>query len=247
MNFRLNSPVGKQILATIRKGDYAHPGEEDAIAISLAGLTPNPTQRVLDVGCGRGGTTEWIRQQGWAKVSGIDRDTDAISYARQHYPQINYHSCDVLALQQAGMGQFDLICLFNSFYAFAEQQAALQELRAIAAPTAAIRLFDYAQPTQGPLPPALGNEIGRPIVLDRIEEQFTQADWQHVDVVDLTDHYVTWYGTFLEKLNACRTTIIRTHGSDWYDFFAQWYGALHQALTTGTMRGVLVRASAAPS
>lgn len=245
MNFRLNSPEGKQILATIRQGDYAHPGEEDAIAISLAGLSPGPAQRVLDVGCGRGGTAEWIRRQGWAKVTGIDRDADAIAYAGQRYPLVNYHSCDVLALEQAELGQFDLICLFNSFYAFAEQQAALQQLQAIAAPSAALRLFDYAQPTQRALPAALGDEIGRPLVLDRIEGQFTTAGWQHVDVVDLTDHYISWYGAFLDKLSFCRSTISRTHGSDWYDFFSQWYGALHQALRTGDMRGVLVRAISA--
>ena len=247
MDFRLNSPEGKQILATIRQGDYAHPGEEEAIAISLAGLSPDPAQRVLDVGCGRGGTADWIRRQGWPDVTGIDRDRKAIAYGRQRYPKVSYHSCDVLALEQAGLGRFDLLCLFNAFYAFAQQQAALEQLRAIAAPSTALRLFDYAQPTQGPLPPALGDEIGRPLVLDRVEEQFTQAGWHQISVVDLTEPYITWYGTFLNKLSSCRTTITSTHGSDWYDFFAQWYGALHQALQTGQMRGVLVRAYTARS
>ena len=247
MDFRLNSPQGKQILATIRQGDYAHPGEEEAIAISLDGRSPNPALRVLDVGCGRGGTADWIQRQGWSEVTGIDRDAEAISYARQRYPQVSYHNCDVLALKQAGLGRFDLICLFNSFYAFAEQQEALSQVRAVAAPGASLHLFDYAQATQRPLPAALGDEIGQPIVLDRIEKQFMQAGWDAPTSMDLTDHYITWYGTFLEKLSACRSSITTTHGSDWYDFFAHWYGALHQALMAGDMRGVLVRSNTAPS
>jgi len=243
MNFRLNSPEGKQILAAIRQGDYAHPGEEQAIAISLAGLSPNPAEHVLDVGCGRGGTADWIQRQGWASVTGVDRDAEAISYARHRYPKVTFQSCDVLALSQSGLGQVELICLFNSFYAFTDQQAALNQLNAVAAPGAALRLFDYAQATQGPLPAALGDEIGHPIVLDRIEDQLTQAGWEQADVVDLSEHYISWYGAFLEKLNTCRATITTNHGSDWYDFFAQWYGALHQALITGDMHGVLVRAT----
>ena len=36
--FRLNSPLGKRILATTRDGDYAHPGEEDGhVAAEKAG------------------------------------------------------------------------------------------------------------------------------------------------------------------------------------------------------------------
>jgi hypothetical protein len=30
MTFKMNSPEGKAILALVRDGDYAHPGEEEA-------------------------------------------------------------------------------------------------------------------------------------------------------------------------------------------------------------------------
>lgn len=246
MVFRLNSPQGKQILATVRGGDYAHPGEEEAIRIALMGLTPNSAQRVLDVGCGRGGTADWLRRQGWSQVAGVDRDADAIAYALQRYPQVSYRHCDVMALDHVGLGFFDLICLFNAFYAFSAQQAALKQLRAVAAPQAALRLFDYAQPTEVRLPTALGHEIGHPVVLDQAERQLIEAGWQHIHTVDLTGHYVDWYAAFLHKLTACRPVIVSTHGSDWYDFFAHWYGALHEALMAGELRGVLLQAQAAP-
>jgi len=242
--FRLNSAEGKQILAMIRRGDFAHPGEEEAIAISLNGLTASPTQRLLDVGCGRGGTADWMMRQGWRTVVGIDRDAEAIRYARKRYPGPTFQCCDVLAIDPQMLGRFDQICLFNAFYAFAEQQAALARLRTVAAEGALIRLFDYAQATRQPLPQALGEEIGQPILLDEVGEQLCQAGWRLVEVQDLSEHYRRWYAGFLEQLSARRETILRNHGDDWFAFVSQWYGALHQALLELELRGVLILAEA---
>jgi hypothetical protein len=60
MRFRMNSPQGKSILSRIRGGDYAHPGEEDAIVQIAQKLPRASIRRLLDVGCGRGGTAEWF-------------------------------------------------------------------------------------------------------------------------------------------------------------------------------------------
>lgn len=240
----VNSPEGKQILATLRSGDYAHPGEQEAIGVALDGLAPDPAHRVLDVGCGRGGTAEWIRRHGWPQVVGIDLDAEVLGYARQRYPQLDFRACDVMALPQAGLGRFELICLFNSFYAFADQDGALQALRELSAPGGRLRLFDYAQSTPAALPEALGDQIGRPIALDRIGAQLARAGWRHLDTVDLTGRYIGWYQTLLEKLGAARAQITADHGADWHDFFTRWYGTLHQALLDGRLRGVLIAAQA---
>ena len=241
---RLNSAEGKQILATLRDGDYAHPGEDEAVALTLQGLAPDPGQRVLDVGCGRGGTAEWIRRHGWTQVVGIDVDTEVIGYARQRYPQVQFCDCDVLALPEADLGRFDLICLFNSFYAFTDQPAALRALRAVSAAGAQLRLFDYAQPAPGPLPAALGTEIGRPIALDRIADQLADAGWVEPAITDLSPRYIGWYEYLLDKLAARRAQITADHGADWHTFFTGWYGALHRALIDGQIRGVLIAATA---
>lgn len=239
-----NLPEGKQILATLRGGDYAHPGEQEAIALALDGIPVDPGARVLDVGCGLGGTADWIRERGWTQVVGVDRDAEAIRHAQQRYPSVAFHSCDVQALPQAGLGSFDLICLFNSFYAFADQEGALENLRGVARPGARLRLFDYAQPAPGPLPDALGEEIGTPIALDAIAGQLAHAGWQQQAVVDLTERYIGWYQTLLDKLAAARTGTTADHGAQWYQYFARWYGALHQALISGQLRGVLIGAVA---
>ena len=43
-----------QILSLVREGDYAHPGEEEAILLTLDPLKKDPNRVVLDVGCGLG-------------------------------------------------------------------------------------------------------------------------------------------------------------------------------------------------
>ena len=242
---QLNSAEGKQILATLRDGDYAHPGEAEAVALTLEGVPADRAHRVLDVGCGRGGTAEWIRRRGWDRVVGIDRDAEVIDYARARYPQVQFRACDVLDLPAARLGRFGLICLFNSFYAFADQQAALRALRAVSAPAGQMRLFDYAQPAPGPLPEALGTEIGRPIVLDRIADQLAETGWRQTALTDLSPRYIGWYQSLLDKLDARRAQITAEHGADWHTFFTQWYSALHQALIDGTIRGVLIAATPA--
>ena len=64
--------VGKQMLAMMRKGDYAHAGEEEAIDLVMNKIPKDNTRLILDVGCGLGGTAKYIQDHGWGKVTGID-------------------------------------------------------------------------------------------------------------------------------------------------------------------------------
>ena len=49
--FFMNSYLGKRILALVRDGDYAHAGEEEAIALAMAPLAKDARRRILDAGC----------------------------------------------------------------------------------------------------------------------------------------------------------------------------------------------------
>src|SRR5262245_54062872 len=115
----MNSFTGKRLLSLIRESDYAHAGEEEAIELALRNEARRPEQLLLDVGCGRGGTADYVRNHGWGSVVGLDSEPDSVARARQVYPEIEFHVCDVTEAASVIGRKFDLIYLFNSFYAFA--------------------------------------------------------------------------------------------------------------------------------
>lgn len=53
----------KQILAMLREGDFAHPSEIEAIEVSLSPIAKNSENRLLDVGCGLGGTAHYVQKK----------------------------------------------------------------------------------------------------------------------------------------------------------------------------------------
>jgi SAM-dependent methyltransferase len=244
--FRMNSPQGKEVLALIRKGDYAHPGEEEAVEAVASGLPRPSIHRILDVGCGRGGTANWFHQHGWGEVVAIDIDADSIDSERKTYPQVRFHACDVADLGRLSLPSFDLVYLFSSFYAFADQRAALGAIRGACREGAHLVIFDYTQPQGGRLPPALGTEIGQPIVLADLKAWMQAEAWQPISVKDMTDRFVSWYDTMLNKAVSNRQAILATAGEDWYDYVVSWYGALRDALATGQVGGSVIHSKAVP-
>ncbi|MCW8472333.1 hypothetical protein OQJ19_17010 [Fluoribacter gormanii] len=54
----------KQILAMLREGDFAHPSEIEAIEVSLSPIAKNSENRLLNVGCGLGGTAHYVQKKG---------------------------------------------------------------------------------------------------------------------------------------------------------------------------------------
>src|SRR5260370_17274946 len=69
----MNSFEGKGMLALMRDGDYAHAGEEEAIERALRSVQKNSQSWNLDVGCGRGGSAEYLARHGWGNLAGSDR------------------------------------------------------------------------------------------------------------------------------------------------------------------------------
>jgi SAM-dependent methyltransferase len=246
MKFRLNSPEGKAILALVREGDYAHPGEEDAIACAAETLSGVSIQRAIDVGCGRGGTAHWFHRHGSAKVVGVDIDAASVEYARQTYPQVRFYQGDVAHLNRIVKGPFDLACLFSAFYAFVDQMGALREIRALCNPGAQLLVFDYTRATDCRPPEALGGEIGSPIVLETFPSMLKQAGWDLISEIDLTGRFVEWYADLLSRFERKRPDILASAGAGWYDFVTGWYGGLHKALQTGLLGGAIFYAVAAP-
>lgn len=61
-------------------------------------LKPQPSERILDLGCGTGQLTRKIAESG-ASVLGLDASPDMIGQARQNYPGLQFLLADAAALK----------------------------------------------------------------------------------------------------------------------------------------------------
>jgi ubiquinone/menaquinone biosynthesis C-methylase UbiE len=243
----MNSFEGKRILALIRDGDYAHAGEEEAIERALRSVPKNSHNRILDVGCGRGGSAEYLRRHGWGNVVGIDRDSESIEYAKMSYPNCEFHTCDVLDVPGTVGREFDVIYLLNAFYAFGNQREALATLRKVAKPGALLVVFDYAiseRSSESEL--SVGGQvfIPHPIRLSGIRDMLRDAGWEPGVVEDLSADYTRWYSVFVERIRRKREEIEKVGGAEWYSFVLSMYSGLRDVIASGMLGGAIVHAIA---
>ena len=84
------------ILSQLRGGDFTHAGDKEAIDMVVTKLKQEHPEvlkgNCLDVGCGFGGTADYLVKQGFKHVWGIDIDKSTIAYAKSKYtrpPQMN--------------------------------------------------------------------------------------------------------------------------------------------------------------
>jgi ubiquinone/menaquinone biosynthesis C-methylase UbiE len=239
----MNSFEGKRILALIRDGDYAHAGEEEAIERAFRSIPKSANRWMLDVGCGRGGSADYLRRQGWGHVEGIDRDADSIEYARATFPQIGFHVCDVLDVPRTVARNFDIICMLNAFYAFTEQRDALAALRKVAKSGAQLVIFDYTvgEKSLGANRPDL---MPHAIQLSGIAAMLREAGWKPGAVEDLSADYARWYATFVDRISRKRAEIENIGGADWYNFVLSMYSGLRGVIEQGGLGGAILHARA---
>src|SRR5277367_409265 len=138
---RMNDYAGKEVLATVRAEDFAHAGEEEAIDLVFKDIPAKSDRKILDAGCGRGGTADYVHRHGWGEVIGIDIEAQSIERAKEKYPACQFHACDMCDVGHSFGGMFDLIYLLNAFYAVPDKQKAIKSLRASAKPGALLCLF----------------------------------------------------------------------------------------------------------
>jgi SAM-dependent methyltransferase len=240
----ISSP-GKQLLALIRGSDYAHAGEEEAIELALRPVPRRADQVLLDVGCGLGGTAKYVQDHGWGVVVGIDIEQDSIARARQAYPGIEFHACDVVQASSVIDRQQDVIYLFNAFYAFGDQPRALAILAQLAKPTGQLILFDYTDRGGYACNPVLSNGeplIPHPLRLSDIGDTLRRAGWQLTDSEDLTGAYDRWYDALVQRMDGRRSRIVDAVGAEGFDFVRRTYADLLGAIRGGRLGGAIVRA-----
>ncbi|MBE2179270.1 MAG: methyltransferase domain-containing protein [Chthoniobacterales bacterium] len=236
----MNSPEGKAILALVRCGDFAHAGEEEAIRIAMAGVLPDPARRVVDAGCGRGGTADYLIRHGLGRVTAFDIDGESVHHAAERYPAVDFHVADAGSVDRAIPGPFDLVTCFNSFYAFPQEEA-LAALRRLAATGARLLIFDYTDPAErfagSDFAHLEDNGLWRPVHPGKLRSMALDAGWELTGWDDLTDRYVGWYDELLANMERHREAVITSHGEEAFEFVRTFYRALHDALANGVLGG----------
>ncbi|MBW0004351.1 MAG: class I SAM-dependent methyltransferase [Hyphomicrobiales bacterium] len=141
--FSMNSFEGMQVLSLVRGGDYAHAGEEEAIELAMRPMEKKSNQIIVDAGCGRGGTANYLQTMGWGKAVGFDIEPASIASARKNYPGVVFYVCDVCDVDRTIGVKADILCMFNAYYCFLDQARALSALRNVAKNGTQMVIFDH--------------------------------------------------------------------------------------------------------
>ncbi len=233
----------KQILAILREGDFAHPGEIEAIELILSSVIKDSKARWLDVGCGLGGTAHYIQQKGWGQVTGIDIDESLIHHAKSHYPDLRFVCDDILKCDSLPQQSFECIYSFSAFFCFVSQEMALKNLSRLAASNATLVLFDYSRPNatliQSPFPWSKTASLFSPIYLPELKAQLTSTGWRFKESIDLSQNFIHWYTLLLHQFKQKRD---RVEQQSWATLFAG-YRQLLTDLNTQKIGGIAVYAS----
>lgn len=241
--FGMNSFAGKRLLALARGEDYAHAGEEEAIDRVFANLPKRSGQWLLDVGCGRGGTADYVRRGGWGRVVGIDRDGDSLAYARSRYPEVIFAAGDVCEVRRLVSQRFALLYMFNAFYAFEAQREALAALRQVAEEGAGLRIFDYLDRGGLRHDPLIVNGrriIPHPIERESISGTLEETGWKLVSTEDLHQEYGRWYASLLSRIEARASEIVAVGGEEALDQLRAVYRGILGKIEQGLLGGVLL-------
>lgn len=246
---------GKRLLAEVRGGDYAHAGGEEAIAQVFEPFPKDAQRTILDVGCGQGGSANFVQKQGWGQVVGFDIEEDSIKYARNQYPDVTFFvgdAADCSGLQKMLQDKkFDVIYMLHAFCLFADQLSALQAARRFAHDKTTLILFEYDDLTDGDnplkrtdLPSKYFNAISA-TSHNGFKKILQESGWQISNIIDITPDFQRWYGDLLAKMEQMKNAIIEHHGAECFATAQKRYGGMLEAINQKKLGGCIIYATAA--
>lgn len=244
--YEINS--SRVLLTKLRKGDYAHVGDREAIDIVLQkALSFDPklkNKAVLDVGCGFGGTAQYLYEAGFSRIEGLDLDPAAILYAQNKYPALNFTVGDALHVDKIySPSYFSFVCLFNIMYAIQDKALLLKKLSAVSKPEAILAIFDYTCEENGaPFLTDLADKPIYPLQSGILQEDLKQAQWDLLDITDMTSDYIRWYRELLKKLSTHAFDLRKEFSAQDVSTVSQIFTMLLSYLEQGILGGAVVYA-----
>lgn len=222
----------KHLLSFARQGDFAHPGEVEAIQLAMAPIEKNKSNRLLDVGCGLGGTAHYLQQRGWGEITGLDLDGELILFAKEQYHDVSFIEGNILQAESLLPQKFNVIYCFSSFYSFISQQEALHQFSRLAAEGCTLMIFDYSRfnPATCVNPFAWSKTEAQfnPVYLPELKEQLTAANWKLKSHLDITSQFEHWYVQLLHHFKTKKEALLERFDRN---LFQQMYDGYQQLLT----------------
>ncbi len=237
--------TARVLLSKLRGGDYAHAGDREAIDLVIQKaikLSPEIIQgNSLDVGSGFGGTANDLYAYGFHHIYGIDIDEAAVAYAQKNYPRVNFLTSDAKNVTAVFEPKFfSFIYLFNVMYAIEDKKGTLQSLNTVAKPGAILAVFDYSDKGKGfPLMDLAGKPI-YPIVTTTFQSDLIDAGWEVLEIMDLSDAYITWYENLLNTLSKEKDVLARDFSKEDIDKVEMIFGTMLKWLQDGSLGGSLI-------
>lgn len=245
----MNSPTGKLVLSLVRGDNYAHPGEAEAIDMIFEPFGQNAERHILDVGCGRGGTVDYLTSHGYGTAYGFDIDGESIGQARSIYPTLDFRVCDVRTCSKCYENErFDVFSTFTVLYVFdeADKYECLTQLRELANPGAKLVIFDYTINRQESTVP-LHRARWHPIRKEDLLASASKAGWDIYAFRDYTSEFESWYSDLLNGIRKNQGDICRIANNEWYKYTEWKYESLLNDIQTGYIGGAAFYLSVMPS
>lgn len=251
-----NNP--RLLIAKLRKGDYAHAGEEEAIDIVTSDIkeliskssSNNDKKEIklkaIDIGCGLGGTANYFKNRTGYDVYGVDIDQAVIQHARDKYKNIKFFNCNVLDVKNELCDErFDLVYMFNSFYAFENQLEALKVLADITKQNGLLVIFDYSIEIEDEsfnLLDLAGRKM-HPIYTGSIENTLNSSGWKLIRVVNLHEKFEDWYSSVVDRLHKNKIELLNEFTEESYAIVEKTFIKILDNIKNKILSGSIVYAS----
>lgn len=235
----------RRLLTELRGGDYAHAGDEAAVkmvASKVLKLSPDVKKGpTLDVGCGFGGTANYLYRSHFQSIYGIDVDEAAIDYAKKRYPKIHFRIANAAQITDVFDSDFfSFLYMFNVCYAIEDKQALLKELFTVAKPGALLVIFDYTSKNSSSQMKDLANKPMYPIVIKQLTEECKQTDWTVLKIDDVSSDFITWYQDLLNKLDKNREALSQKFSQADIERVASTFSTLLDQLKSKELGGAVI-------